>query len=46
MALAEETSLEIICKNINKGNGLKHISLPNVIEKLNYKDNYKLLKRN
>lgn len=25
MALAEETSLEIICKNINKGNGLKHL---------------------
>ena len=30
----------------DKGNGLKDISLPNVIEKLNYKDNYKLLKRN
>ena len=25
MALAEETSLEIICKNINKGNGLKNL---------------------
>ena len=25
MALAEETSLEITCKNINKGNGLKHL---------------------
>lgn len=25
MALTEETSLEIICKNINKGNGLKHL---------------------
>ena len=30
----------------DKGNGLKDISLPNVIEKLNYKDKYKLLKRN
>lgn len=30
----------------DKGNGLKDISLPNIIEKLNYKDNYKLLKRN
>ena len=25
MALAEETSLEITCKNINKGNGLKYL---------------------